>query len=828
MNHPSRKHEQLGLTSAEAQRLLLKYGPNTIYKKKRLRPVVAFLGKFNSPLLIILIIASGVSFFLGERANSIIILLMVLLSAILDFVNSYRSEKAVAHLTDRVATTATVLRDGIEKEIDFSLLVPGDVIFLSAGDVVPADAEVIKSDDFFVNQAALTGESFPIEKYAAADRPQEPSETIVFMGTSVVTGSATAVVRLTGPTTEFGKIAQRLNQAPFETDFDKGIKRFSYFIMRVTILLVLFVFLIHILLGHNMFETFLFAVAVAVGVTPELLPMIISVSLSRGSMIMAKKDVIVKNLSAIQNFGSMNVLCTDKTGTLTEDKIVMVNYLDSFGTVYDPIFLYSYLTTAFHTGVKSPLDAAIAAHKKLDIASYVKVDEIPFDFERKRGSIVVEHEGTNILITKGAPEDVAAVCTSCEKEAGVCTIDPALSATIKERYDSLSAQGFRVLAVATKEVPLEHRTYTKDEEHSMTFLGFLVFLDPPKETAGEAINDLSLLGVEVKILTGDSDVLTKKICTDIGLPILGILTGKELDAMNDAELTRHAKDITIFARINPEQKERIILALKRMGFVVGYLGDGINDAPALRAADVSISVNNAVDVAKETAGIILLRKSLRVLHDGIVEGRKTFHNTMKYILMGLSSNFGNMLSMTAASLFIPFLPMLPAQILLNNFLYDTSQITLPTDAVDTHEVQAPPKWDLPFLKRFMLVFGLMSSLFDFITFGLLFFVFRLPENQFQTGWFIESLATQVFVIYIIRTKKIPFIQSAPSIFLAATTAAAVIIGWTIPFTPLGRYFAFGILPLPILITIAATVLTYLVSVEFAKRIFYRWQTRIAA
>lgn len=822
MNHSSPETEHLGLTSVDAQRLLLKYGTNTIYKKKHLRPVIAFLGKFNSPLLIILIIASGVSFFLGERTNSIIILLMVLLSAILDFVNSYRSEQAVAHLTARVTTTATALRDGIKKEIDFALLVPGDVIFLSAGDIVPADAEVIEADDFFVSQAALTGESFPVEKYAATDKPQETSSTIVLMGTSVVTGFATAIIKLTGPTTEFGKIAQRLSQAPFETDFDKGIKNFSYFIMRVTILLVLLVFLIHVFIGHNMFETFLFAVAVAVGITPELLPMIISVSLSRGSMIMSKKGVIVKNLSAIQNFGTMNVLCTDKTGTLTEDKITMINYLDSFGDVFKPIFLYSYLTTAFHTGIKSPLDAAIAEHEKLDIASYSKIDEIPFDFERKRGSIVVEHEGKSILITKGAPEDVFAVCSSCEKDAGVCMLDDTLSATIKARYESLSAQGFRVLGVATKEVPLERRAYAKEEEYSMTFLGFLVFLDPPKETAGEAIKDLSLLGIEVKILTGDSDILTKKICLDIGLPIRGMVTGKEVAEMNDVELMQQAKNITIFARINPEQKERIILALKRAGLVVGYLGDGINDAPALRAADVSISVNNAVDVAKETAGIILLHKSLHVLRDGIIEGRKTFHNTMKYILMGLSSNFGNMLSMTAASLFIPFLPMLPAQILLNNFLYDSSQITLPTDAVDNHDVQTPPKWDLPFLKKFMLVFGLMSSVFDFITFGLLYFFFRLPENQFQTGWFIESLATQIFVIYIIRTKKVPFIQSSPSKFLALTTISAVVIGWIIPFTPIGRYFVFGILPIPILITIAVTVFAYLVSVEFTKRIFYKY------
>lgn len=806
-----------GLSSAEASKRLLQYGPNTIYRRKRLRPVVAFLLKFNSPLLIILIVASVVSFFLGERTNSVIILLMVLLSAILDFVNSYRSERAVSRLISRVATTATVLRNGKTQEIDFSLIVPGDVIFLSAGDVVPADAEIIEAEDFFINQATLTGESFPVEK-----RPGTASEeAIIFMGTSVVTGTATAVVHVTGPMTEFGKVAQRLAQTAPESDFDKGIKNFSYFIMRVTLLLILVVFLIRIFIGHNTFDTFLFAVAVAVGITPELLPVIISISLSRGSMVMAKKDVIVKHLPAIQSFGSMNVLCTDKTGTLTEDKIVMVNYLDSFGAVYEPILLYSYITSALHTGIKSPLDTAIAEHKTFDISAYKKIDEIPFDFERKRGSIVVEHAGKGLLITKGAPEDVLAVSVSCEKDAGICPFSPDVMRSITDRYHQLSADGFRVLAVATREIPLDTHTYSKDSERNMTFLGFIVFLDPPKATATEAVRDLHDLGVEIKILTGDSDILTKKICLDIGLSIRGILTGKDLGDMSDAELTQRVPATTIFARINPEQKERIILALKRTGSVVGYLGDGINDAPALHAADVGISVNNAVDVAKETAGIILLRKSLRVLRDGVIEGRKTFHNTTKYILMGLSSNFGNMLSMTVVSLFIPFLPMLPSQILLNNFLYDSSQTTLPTDTVDAHDVRTAPKWDLPFLKRFMLVFGLMSSLFDFITFGLLYFVFHLSERQFQTGWFIESLATQVFVIYIIRTKKIPFLQSSPSAFLVVTTLIAVSVGWIIPLTPLGSYFSFERLSAPVMLAIVTTVIIYLISVEFTKRIFYK-------
>ena len=813
-----------GLTTEEAKKRLLVYGPNTMYKKKRLRPVIAFLAKFNSPLLIILIVASVVSFFLGERANAVIILSMVLLSAIMDFVNTYRSERAISRLISRVATSATVLRNGKQQEVELSLLAPGDVVFLSAGDVVPADAELLTAEDFFVNQAPLTGESFPVEKSVSGT----PEHAIIFMGTSVVTGTGTAIIRSTGAMTEFGKIAQRLEQAAPESDFDKGIKNFSFFIMRVTILLILSVFLIRIFVGHNTFETFIFAVAVAVGITPELLPIIISVSLSRGSIVMAKKDVIVKHLPSIQNFGRMNVLCTDKTGTLTEDKIVMVNYLDSFGDVYEPILLYAYLTSAMHTGVKSPLDAAIAAHKALDISTYKKIDEIPFDFERKRGSIVVEHEREGLLITKGAPEDILAISTSCEKSSAICSFSPDIVRAATERYDQLSADGFRVLAIATKQIPLTSGRYSKDDERDMTFLGFIVFLDPPKTTATKAVHDLHELGVEIKILTGDSDILTKKICLDIGLPVRGIITGAELDALNETELMQRVRATTIFARINPEQKERIILALKRIGAVVGYLGDGINDAPALRAADVGISVNNAVDVAKETASIILLRKSLRVLHDGVIEGRKTFHNTIKYILMGLSSNFGNMLSMTAVSLFIPFLPMLPSQILLNNFLYDSSQVTLPTDSVDDHDIQAPPKWDLAFLKRFMLVFGILSSVFDFITFGILYFAFHLSHGQFQTGWFIESLATQVFVIYIIRTKKIPFLQSAPQPLLLATTLAAVIIGWIVPFTPIGNYFLFETLPLRVLTSIVLIVAVYLITAEITKRIFYRYAVKPAA
>ncbi len=824
MRHSQDAAQFQGLSSEEAARRLARFGENVIVRRKRFRPLVAFFKKLGSPLLLLLIGAAAVSFFVGERTNAIIILVMVFVSGVLDFVNSYKSEKAVAKLLETITTTATVLRDGVRREIDLREIVPGDIVFLSAGDVIPADSELLEARDCFVHQAALTGESFPAAKYAVSEHgvngtvPTE-KQNLVFMGTSVVTGYAVARVIQTGPSTEFGKIAARMTAESLPTDFEQGIKRFSVFIMRLTCVMVAFVFVANALLGHGIFDSFVFAIAIAIGLTPELLPIVMSVSLSRGSLEMAKKHVVVKNLSSIESFGSMNVLCTDKTGTLTEDRITLVKYTDCFGRTADDVFLSAYISSAFHTGVKSPLDKAIREHKQIELGVYEKIDEVPFDFDRKRDSIIFKHEGTCTLITKGAPEDIFSIVTKYAAGGAVKKWDDAARRTAAAQFDGFSKEGFRVLAVSLKEIG-EKKEYVKEDEREMTFLGFMAFYDPPKATASSAIKDLKELGITVKILTGDSELLTEKICRDIGLPIEGTLTGAEIAALDDEALLARSKKTTIFARITPEEKERIIVTLKKAGYAVGYLGDGINDAPALTAADVGLSVNNAVDVAKETADIILLEKSLRVLHDGVREGRKTFANTMKYIMMGLSSNFGNMFSMMGASLVLPFLPMLPPQILLNNFLYDTSQLTLATDSVDQKLLEKPPKWDIAFVKKFMVIFGPVSSIFDFLTFGLLLLVFRLPEAQFQTGWFIESLATQVFVIYVIRTRFIPFLESRPSKPLFWNTFLIVVLGWLIPFLGFGLFFSFAPLSLPVLLGIAGIVLAYLIVTELVKRLFF--------
>ncbi len=820
-----------GLSSFEAKKKLNEFGENIVYGKRKLNPVILFFKKFNSPLLIILIVVSIVSYFLGERTNALIIISMVLISGIMDFINSFKSEKAVEKLVAKVLTKATVLRDGQKKKINLREIVPGDVAFLSAGDVIPADSFVLEAKDFFVNQSALTGESFPVEKYDGTEEKAlkeftPENESAVFMGTNAVTGFATIKVLKTGRETEFGKILKDLSERSGDTEFEKSIKSFSYFIMKLNFLLVGIVLLINALLGRGILESFIFAVAIAIGLTPELLPVIMSVSLSRGSIKMAEKNVIVKKLSAIQNFGSMNILCTDKTGTLTEDKIVLIKHIDAKGEDSEDVLLYSYINSAYHTGVKNPLDRAISEHKKLDISGFKKIDEVPFDFTRRRDSLVVESGGEKVLITKGAPESIFDVCAFYRNKDKNLKFDSETKKNVLERFRELSRDGFRVLALAIKKLDPDDNDYQKDDEKEMIFMGFTAFLDPPKKDVADTIEKIKKLGIEIKILTGDNEILTEKICRDIDLKIKGIILGTQLNSISDSELKILARKITVFARITPEQKERVITVLRKSGHAVGYLGDGINDAPALKAADIGISVNNAVDVAKDTADIILMKKSLEVLKDGVKEGRRTFENTLKYIMMGLSSNFGNMFSMMGASAFLPFLPMLPPQILLNNFLYDMSQLSLPADNVDESEIEKPPRWNLDFIKKFMIVFGPVSSLFDFLTFGLLYFVFRLGQSQFQTGWFIESLTTQVLVIYFIRTRKLPFIQSRPSLALVINTVLMVAIAWLIPFSPLGRLFQFGKLSFLILISVIFIVVAYLVLVEIVKRIFYKFVPKV--
>lgn len=817
----------VGLRNSEIPQRLKAYGPNVLSEEKKLFVVLEFLMNFKDPLILILLFAAGVSFALGEAVNATLIVVMVLLSIVLNFFQEYRAGRAAEDLREKVSTRATVIRDGVEQEVLLAQLVPGDIITLTSGQLVPADARVISAKDFFVNQSSLTGESFPSEKNADALTGEHISlgdmTNMVFFGTSVVTGSAHAVVVMTGARTEFGKIAQTLAGPSLDSEFTRGVKNFSVMIMRITMFFVVFIFLFNTLMKHDVLEAFMFSVAVAVGLTPELLPMIMSVTMGQGSVRMAKKGVIVKKLVAIPNFGSMNVLCTDKTGTLTQDKIQLVKYTDVFGQPSQKVLLHAYLNSFYQTGIKNPMDDAVLQYEKMSEDGYVKVDEIPFDFVRRKMSIVVEKSGQRYIITKGAPEDVLHSSKFYEKDGELVAMDAAAHKAILSQYDAFSRDGYRVLAVAIRKVAVQPHAYVKDDEVDLEFIGFVAFLDPAKKDVSEVLRDLEKMGIEIKVITGDSELVTEKICRDVNLPVKGTLLGYDIDAMTDDALRVAVTKTTIFARFSPDQKNRVILALQANDCVVGYMGDGINDAPSLKTADVGVSVENATDIAKESAEIILTHKSLRELLDGVLEGRKTFGNTMKYIMMGLSSNFGNMFSVLGAVLFLPFLPMLPLQILFNNFLYDFSQITIPSDHVDEEFIAQPKRWNMKFVRRFMYVFGPVSSLFDFATFFVLYKVFSFGAAAFQTGWFLESLATQTLVIYMIRTRKIPFVQSMPSLPLFLTTFGVVLIGWVVPFTSLAHYLGFVPLPVPLLFALAGIVVTYLVVIEITKRLFYRWQ-----
>ncbi|MEM2172573.1 MAG: magnesium-translocating P-type ATPase [Thermoproteota archaeon] len=814
-----------GLSSEEAKRRLEFFGFNELVRKKKRVAITGFLSHFKSPLVIILLIAGLISGFFGEVVNMTIILVIVIFSVVLDFYQESNAEKAAEMLRQRVATTATVSRDKVKREVRLVEIVPGDIIFLSAGDIVPADARVISAKDLFVNQSALTGESFPVEKNGLPLKSYDQSLTewsnYLFMGTSVVSGTATAVVVKTGSLTEYGRIAKRLVEKEPETEFQRGIRSFGYMIMQVTFLLVIFVFFINALYMRSVLDSLLFAVALAVGLTPELLPMIISVNLSKGAVLMAKKGVIVKRLASIQNFGSMDVLCTDKTGTLTENRIKLIHHVDLDGNESDKVLLYSYLNSYYQTGIKSPLDEAILRFRDADVKDYRKVDEVPFDFIRKRLSIVVEHQNQRFMITKGAPEEVAKICSFYEVGEIIADITDEVRKRIESRYVELSAEGYRVLAVAYKRLREDKPVYTAGDEKEMVFLGFIAFLDPPKETAKETIQLLKNASIELKILTGDNELVTRKICEYLGFEIKGVVTGSEIAQMDDDALARVVEEANVFCRVTPAQKDRIINALKNNGHVVGFLGDGINDAPSLKTADVGISVENAVDVTKESADIILLENDLRVLHDGVIEGRKTFGNTMKYIMMGVSSNFGNMFSVAGASLFLPFLPMLPIQILLNNLLYDLSQTTIPTDEVDPEYIEKPKRWDIQFIRLFMVFLGPVSSLFDFLTFFIMLFIFNASEPLFQTAWFIESLTSQTLVIFSIRTKRSPFWKSRPSRLLLFNNMAIIASALILPYTPLGIIFRFEKPPATFYMALAVILSAYVALAEIIKSWFYR-------
>lgn len=818
-----------GLSSEEARKRLSQYGPNAPTGARRGSTLQQLLVFVANPLVLILLVASIITAILGEVLNASIIITMVILSIALNFFQTFRSQRAVERLRAGVALTATVLRDGTWTEQPRTALVPSDIIRLSAGDLVPADARLVEATALHVQEAALTGESLPVEKHAgeleALPSNAAAAENQVFLGTSVVSGSATALVIVTGRATAFGDIAARLATRPPETEFERGIRKFGLLIMRTVFFLVLFVFVVSLPFHRQSpLESLLFAISLAVGLTPEFLPMITTVTLAQGASHMARQKVIVKNLAAIQNFGSMDILCSDKTGTLTSGKTVLHEALDPLGGPEPRVLLPACLNSYFETGIKSPLDAAILERSAPDVQADSKLSEIPFDFERRRLSVIVEHEGTPLLITKGAPESIIAICKEYEVNGQRRTLDASARAQCSAAYEQLSAQGYRVLAVATRDLP-QRESYSIEDEQDMTLLGYLSFFDPPLADANEVIEELHLDGVEVKILTGDNELVARHICEQVGLGGGRIVLGEELDHISDTALAHIVEQTRVFARVSPAQKNRIILALKHRSHVVGFLGDGINDAPSLHAADVGISVSTGVDVAKDAADIILLERGLRVVHSGIIEGRKAFGNVMKYLLMGTSSNFGNMFSMAGASVFLPFLPMLPTQILLNNFLYDLSQVTIPTDHVDASYIIKPKRWDIKLIRDFMLFIGPVSSIFDFLTFFIMLQVFHASAPLFHTGWFVESLATQTLVLFIIRTAGNP-LRSRPSLPLAITVLLVVSIGMLLPFTPLAVPLGFTSLPALYFLFLAGMIVTYLLLVEVVKRWLMRRSLKV--
>jgi len=815
-----------GLSTTSAAERLRRYGPNLFRDQPQRSLFAQFLRRFANPLVIILLVASVISALAGELTSFYIIGTLVLVSVVLDFVQEHRADRAAQQLRATVAVRVNVQRDGTQRELAVREVVPGDIVILSAGDLVPADARLLETKDLFVNQAMLTGEPYPVEK-RAGDLPSEATElseatNAVFMGTSVISGSARALIMQTGRTTSIGAIADQLTRSPPPTAFDLGMRHFGTLIMRLTVLLVLFVLLVNAFLGRPWLESFLFAIALAVGLTPELLPMVVSVTLARGAMRMAKQHVIVKQLASIQNLGSMDVLCTDKTGTLTEAKIEMVQHLDTQGRESDHVFELAFLNSHFETGIKSPLDEAILGHAALDVSRWTKIDEVPFDFERRRISVLLDDGQRRVLVLKGAPEDVGSLCTRYEREGpdSVAALDADARKKIQARCEALYRNGMRVLGIAWREVPLDHPHCVVSDESDLVFVGFAVFLDPPKASAAAALEALAASGVTVNIVTGDSELVTQHVCTTLGVPIAGIITGKEIEKLDEPALRATVERFNLFCRVNPKQKERVIRALKERGHVVGYLGDGINDAPSLHSADVGLSVDSGADVAKAAADMILLKQDLNVLHEGVLEGRRTFANVMKYLLMGTSSNFGNMFSMAGASLFLPFLPMLPAQILLNNMLYDFSEIAIPLDRVDPREVAMPRVWDMKFIRNFMLAVGPISSLFDFLTFYVLIKVLSADAPLFHTGWFVESLATQVLVIFVIRTRLNPF-ASHPHPLLTASSLLVVAVGALLPFTPLAPILGFVAPPIRFFVILSGMVVAYLVLVEMIKKLFYR-------
>jgi len=836
-----------GLTVEEASARLAEHGPNILARDQRPSLGMLLWRAVLNPLVILLGVLATVSFSTGDARSAVMMVCMIALSVGLKLFQEAKASDAAAKLKAMISVNATVLRGGATMEIPVAHLVPGDVVHLAAGDMIPGDVRIVQAKDLFVSQGSLTGESFPVEKFAAekgttAAAPLERT-SIAFLGTSVESGAAAAVVVSTGRDTYLGGMAQSLQQQPVLTAFDRGISRFTLLMLRFMAVMVPLVFVINGVTKGNWREAFFFALAVAVGLTPEMLPMIVTVCLSKGALAMGKKKVIVKRINSIQNLGAMDVLCTDKTGTLTMDTIVLERYCDVALHDNRDVLALAYVNSHFQTGLKNVLDRAVLAHEETHaharVPDFAKVDEIPFDFARRIMSVVVRTpEGKDRIISKGAPEAIFERCVSFRLDGKVCSMDHPHIEELKKEYERLSADGFRVLALATRDGEPRagagggETLYGKSEERDLILEGYIAFLDPPKETAAAAIKALQSRGVSIKVITGDNGLCSRKVCKEVGLPTDFVLLGDAVEKMSDPELADAAEKTTLFARVSPAHKERIIRMLQSRKHTVGFMGDGINDAPALHAADVGISVDTAVDIAKESADIILLEKSLLVLDEGVIEGRKVFSNIVKYVRMGASSNFGNMFSVLGASVFVPFLPMSPVQILANNLLYDISQTGIPTDTVDPERVQRPRVWDIRELTRFIVFIGPCSSLFDYSTYLVMLYVFRCwnvstpaaaahSQSLFQTGWFVESLLTQTLIIHVIRTNKIPFLQSRASGLLTATSAAVMAIGVAIPFSPVGRYLGFTTLPLLYWPLLALTLASYMLLTQGLKMVLVR-------
>lgn len=816
-----------GLDQLEAQHRLEQYGPNRLSAQKKASDIGLFLNQFKSPITLMLLIATGISAVLRDWADALIILVIVFSSAILSFIQERNANHASEKLRSQIATNSDVIRDNEPQTIPAWQVVPGDIVLLSAGSLVPADGLVLEAKDFFINQAALTGESLPVEKNPdpiSADAVLAGRTNTVFMGTNVRSGSARVLIVNTGKDAVFGQLASRLALRPPENEFQRGIRRLGYLLSEIMLIMVLAIFFFNVFFHKPVLDSLLFSVALAVGLTPQLLPAIININLSKGSQAMAKQGVIVRRLESIENFGSMDILCADKTGTLTEGVVRLDAAKDSQGQPSDVVSRYAYLNASFQTGLPNPLDEAIIAGRQPEIDRFTKLDEIPYDFTRKRLSVVVQesHAAQTVaplLITKGALENVLSVCSGVAEDQQIQPIDKTRRAQILQLYTQWSEQGFRVLGVAIKEVA-QQPSYSRLDENDMTFVGFLLFFDPPKVGVKETLEQLKQLGVRLKIITGDNKLVARHIAQAIGLDEISLLAGAELDDLREEALWHAAEQTDIFAEIDPNQKERIILALKKNGHVVGYLGDGINDAPSLHTADVGISVANAVDVAKEAADLVLLKQDLSVLRQGILLGRKTFANTLKYIFMATSANFGNMFSMAIASLFLPFLPMLPKQILLINFLTDLPEMTIASDHVDDVLIDHPHRWDIAFVRRFMFVFGPLSSIFDLLTFGFLLRTMQANQVLFHTGWFVESVLSAGIVVFAVRT-RLPFIRSMPSKAMLGMTLLVAGITIVLPYTPLAGLLGFAPLPLTYLLSIFGIIALYFLSAELAKHWFYK-------